>query len=217
MLCVVAMSTAYLLPMRAPSPVMITTADDAKATLTESLKYNKPLTEDGEKLVHTLVNSGAAPSTADKWWTGKFILISCNGLARTLRKMGGPLLDGSPVTMQICEDGSLEIETDMLVKGCATGLRFLGTAAIANDERLRLTLSATEFFEPSEEVGITKALNFCEETLRPTMPSDEQPASVAVAPIFSDETMLCTEAEETGTLVLLRNGQAYDVAKRRRG
>ena len=34
---------------------------------------------------------------------------------------GGPLLDGSPVTLLVGRDGSAELETDMLVLGCAAG------------------------------------------------------------------------------------------------
>ena len=75
--------------------------------------------------------------------------------------------------------GSLTIETDMLVAGCATGLRLFGSveAEAGADGGVRLLLDAHEFFEPSDEFGISKALRRCEEVLRPVLPSGESTRS----------------------------------------
>ena len=187
--------------------------------LCKALKYNKALTADGEALVQSLVDSACIADDAS-WWAGKCILRSCNTMGRALRKIGGPLLDGAPVTVLVEQDGSLEIETDMLVVGCATGLRIFGKVA-ADGPQLSVVLDGCEFFEPSEEFGISKALNKCESDLRPQLPADEdgRRAASTLTQIFGDGDMLVlrADAEDVGLLVLSRAEAEYDVAKRRRG
>lgn len=105
--------------------------------------------------------------------------------------------------------------------GCATGLRLFGTSAV-EAERLHVTLSGCEFFEPSEEFGITKALVKCEAELRPKLPSTAEPLTATLQAVFSDTEMLIARLEEDGEeggmlLVMARDEQAFDVAKRRRG
>ena len=143
---------------RAPPPSL--SLADTQEELCKALRYNKPFTEDSRALLQSLADSGSAPAAGEQWWTGKLILRSCSELAKALRAAGGPLLDGSPVTVSVSGDGEVELETDMLVLGCATGLRIFGTAE-ADGEQLRVSASETEFFEPSEEFGITKALVRC--------------------------------------------------------
>ena len=53
------------------------------------------------------------------------------------------------------------------------------------DEQLSIVLTSCEFFEPSEEFGITKALEKCEAELRPKLPSDEQRVATALTPLSS--------------------------------
>jgi hypothetical protein len=120
---------------------------DTEAKLCKKLAFNKALDAAGEELVQTLVDGGSPPEEGSDWWSGKYILRSCNELAKALRAAGGPLLDGAPVTVLVEQDGSLEIETDMLIKGCATGLRIFGQ--VAPGEQLEVTLNECEFFEPS--------------------------------------------------------------------
>jgi hypothetical protein len=129
-------------------------------------------------------------------------------------------------------DGSAELETDMLVLGCATGLRIFGEVVVEEGRggegaRLRLAANGCEFFEPSEEFGITKALVRCEEVVRPVLPSGESPFVATVQPAYSDGDTLCAsiemaEIELAGgegplRLLLSRDEAGYDVAKRRRG
>ena len=199
--------------------VRLSVPDETKEKILDALKYNKALTEDGEALLQTLVESETLPAAGDDWWSGKFVLRSCNTLGRALRAKGGPLLDGSPVTINIV-DGELEIETDILVLGCATGLRIFGSVA-ADGDRLQLSLKNPEFFEPNEEFGITKALEKCESQLRPQLPSHESPLTSTLEVLFGDEDMLCVKASVDGDddvmLVLSKDEAAFDVAKRLRG
>ena len=150
------LTSGLLLPRAAPlhprAPPPSLSLADAQEELCKALRYNKPFTEDSRALLQSLADSGSAPAAGEQWWTGKLILRSCSELAKALRAAGGPLLDGSPVTVSVSGDGEVELETDMLVLGCATGLRILGTAE-ADGEQLRVSASETEFFEPSEEFG----------------------------------------------------------------
>lgn len=200
----------------------LTALPDIKAQLTKSLKYNKPFTETSEGLVQTLVESGAAaPSVsgdAAGWWAGSFMLRSSNTIEKLLRSVGAPMLDGAPVTVTIGEDGLVELETDILVLSSATGLRVFGSVA-PEEEQLSIVLSSCEFFEPSEEFGITKALEKCEAELRPKLPSDQLRVATTLAPLFGDDDTLVlrADADNVGLLVLSRSQQEYEVAKRRRG
>lgn len=195
---------------------------DTKAAVVSALKYNKALTEEGNGLLQSLIETQTLPGAGEPWWKGKLILRSCNPLKMALKSRGGPLLDGAPVMVRIDDSGEVEVETDMLVLGCATGLRFFG-AAVVDGDALKVTLNACEFFEPSEEFGITKALNKCEAEVRPKLPSDEMPLTASLTAVFSDEEMLCVRASTDDTdaedmiLVLSRDDAAFDVAKRRRG
>ena len=65
----------------------------------------------------------------------------------------------------------------MLVESCATGLRLLGNVKAGGDGGVRVQLDAHEFFEPSDEFGISKALNKCKEVLTPLLPSGESTRS----------------------------------------
>jgi len=218
----------------APPRLSSLSFEETKASLCKKLLYNKRLDPQGEALLDALVDSGGqADALGEEWWAGKFILRSCHEFARALRAAGGPLLDGAPVTLLVGRDGSVELETDLLVLGCATGLRLFGEVAVGAAEEgqaeegqgevLRLTARGCEFFEPSEEFGITKALVRCEEVLRPALPSHESPLLATLLRLYSDGDTLClsieVEGESEGPLRLLlsRDEAEFDVAKRRRG
>jgi len=160
--------------------------------------YNRHITEQGLALIDDLVAS-APPVPGDKvWWLGRFVLQSSYVVAEALRDAGKwRLLDGAPVSVVTTgQDGHvLEIETDLLVLGCDTGLRISGSLqhdGIADDDAglLRITLDHSEFFEPSDEFGITKALNKCEAELRPQLPSKEAPLTATLRPEFVDDSMV---------------------------
>ena len=214
--------TVLVLFLAISQAAALTTAlTDVKAQLTKSLKYNKAFTETSEGLVQTLVDSAAAaPGVTGDYWAGKFMLRSSNAVEKLLRSVGAPMLDGAPVTVTVGEGGSLELETDILVLQCATGLRVFGSVAPEDDgsaAALSVVLSNCEFFEPSEEFGITQALEKCEAELRPKLPSDEQRVGTTLTPLFGDDDTLIFRADDVGLLVLSRSEQEYEVAKRRRG
>ena len=64
----------------------------------------------------------------------------------------------------------------MFVAGCAVGLRLSGSLA----EGQSAAFNRGEFFEPSEEWGITRAIGKCRDTLAAVMPS----CGLLVAPSF---------------------------------
>ena len=102
-----------------PSPAVTSTAEEeveAWPMIGGSSGYHRM----AGRLVTTPAVTAATPQAVDapmtgEWWAGKFILRSCHELACALRAAGGPLLDGSPVTLLVERDGSMELETDMLV------------------------------------------------------------------------------------------------------
>jgi len=99
------------------------------------------------------------------------------------------------VDIKVEQSGAIVIETDLLVLGCDTGLRVSGSlqhGMVPGDDTglLRATLDGTEFFEPSDEFGITKALNKCEADLRPIMPSKEAKRVATFKALFLDEAMM---------------------------
>ena len=198
-------------------------AAEAKASLIKSLLYNKAMPENGQDLIATIEAAGGN-SLPDEWWNGCFVLNSCREVAVAMRKRGGPLLDGAPVTMTVEEAGSkVTLETDMLVVGCATGVRIFG-AVVDKSAGSSITIEATdcEFFEPSEEFGITKALNKCEAELRPQLPSADAPVRMSFVPRYCDDEILVVAANvgdgaDPLTLVLTKDEAAVEVAKRRRG
>ena len=211
-------STIFVLVAAVSQAAALATAlTDVKSQLTKALKYNKAFTETSERLVQTLVDSGAAPSVSGDLVAGSFMLRSSNAVEKMLRSVGARMLDGAPVTVTVSEGGSLELETDILVLSSATGLRIFGS--IAPGEQLGVVLSSCEFFEPQEEFGITKALEKCEAELRPKLPSDEMRVATTLTPLFgdADTLILRADAEDVGLLVLSRSQQEYEVAKRRRG
>ena len=178
---------------RTPSPALVA-VEDAKASLLKKIAYHKPLGEDGEALIDSIIAEGsvAEATSPPDWWRGCFLLQTCNSLTKKLRGITGPLLDGAPVTVTVgAEDGAVHIETDMLVVGCATGWRVFGTASAGGDgATCEMTLDTAEFFEPSEEFGISKALDKCEAKLRPEMPSAEEPMAATLALRYADDDLL---------------------------
>ena len=198
---------------------------DAKAELLEQLKYNKPLSDACVNLIDGLVAAGGEAPPPEGWWRGAFILNSCNEFNRWLRKISGPLLDGAPVTVTVEEDGALHLETDMLVVSCATGLRVFGsvTSEPSHPESASVTLAACDFFEPSEEFGITKALEKCEEKLRPKMPSAAAPKTASLELRYADDDLILAwlraDGEEDRPLVISRvlDERTMEVMRARRG
>ena len=176
-------ASAAMLATEAPTSV-----DDAKATLLKQISYNKPLLDSGEEIISYLIESSS--ESQDKWWEGAFVMNSANLFNKALRAATGPLLDGAPVTVTVSpDDGKVHIETDMIVVGCATGLRIFGSMS-GSDATASVTLDKCEFFEPSEEFGITKALDKCEAELRPKLPSAETPMSATLNLRYCDDTLV---------------------------
>ena len=173
------------------------TIGEMKATLREKLLYNAKWSTEADALVESLLALSDAP--ADTMIPdGRYTLLSSGEFATTLRRatprFDTPLLPGAPVVAHI--DGEeLQVEAEMLVVGCATGLRLRGT--ITPDGRtLGVELQAGEFFEPSEEFGISKALKKCEEVLRPKLPTADAPLSATLEMMHLDDewVVLRTEA-----------------------
>ena len=177
-----------------------------KEKLVNSLLYNKPLTEEGKALFDELAEKPPPVPGDVVWWLGRYQMRSSHHLAEALKAAGGwRLLDGAPVLVKVTgEKGdALELEADLLVVGCDTGLRLTGSlqhGLLPGDDAglLRATLDAAEFFEPSDEFGISKALTKCEAELRPNLPSDSNKMSLTLRPVFVDEDV--TLLKETGKL-----------------
>ena len=188
--------SSHGLPAERRKSGILLSAADAKAALLEEVKYNKPLLNAGKENFDLLVQSDQQASGC--WWTGKFVLKTCNGLTRFLRKITGPLLDGAPVTITVDDTGAVHIETDMLVVGCATGLRMFGSAEGTEGGAATVVMGETHFFEPSEEFGITKALNKCEEQLRPKLPGGDAPMRAVLEPLFEDNELVLVNMKAEG-------------------
>ena len=198
------------------------TLSDQKVELLKGIMYNKPLDERGSELFD-LISDGAVVAPTD-WWLGGFVMNTCNDFSRSLRRVCGPLLDGAPVTITADKDGgAMLIETDILVLGCATGLRIHGSICSGDGDSVRIVLNDASFFEPSEEFGITKALVKCEEKLRPVLPSAEEPLEATLEPLYVDEDMVLARAsrldgDDEHRLVFSRLSDAAMVtARARRG
>ena len=135
-----------------------TTLDDTKEKLAQLLSYNKPYADEAAALVKVLA-SLSPPTEQQARRDGRYMLRSSGEFARTLRRatprFDTPLLDGAPVVI-IVEGEALTIETEMLVLGCATGLRLSGSV-VTDGAGLAASLTAGDFFEPSEEFGIVTA------------------------------------------------------------
>lgn len=130
------------------------TVKDAKARLVKGLLYNKRITDEGLALIQEL--AVRAPIIAGSWWTGRFVMSSSYLVADALKGLGmWRLLDGAPVSVAVTGEG-VELETDLLVLGCGTGLRVRGSlqlqSLIDGTDAVRVTLDCSEFFEPTEEV-----------------------------------------------------------------
>ena len=187
----------------------ITSEDDvseAKRGLESLLKFNREITDEGEQLFDELVRRAPpiASNGDNAWWLGRCQLLSSHLLTQALRDAGKwRLLDGSPVfvtTMPGEDGGQLEIETDLLVLGCDTGLRFTGRvrhhSSADGAELLSVVVDDSEFFEPSDEFGITKALKKCEAELRPKLPSDAHKLHATLRAVFADESMILLMEED---------------------
>ena len=192
----------------------------------KALLYNKPMPENGDELITCIMQSGSGASAPDGWWVdSSFVLNSCREIAVCMRDCGGPLLDGAPVTLTVEEGKHVTVETDLLVAGCATGARILGTVVdTSGTPAISLEATDCEFFEPSEEFGITKALTKCEAEVRPKLPNADAPLRMTVEPRYFDDELLILTATIDGiagsepmTLVLSKDEAAVEVAKRRRG
>ena len=130
------------------------TVKDAKARLVKGLLYNKRITDEGLALIQEL--AVRAPIIAGSWWTGRFVMSSSYLVADALKGLGmWRLLDGAPVSVAVTGEG-VELETDLLVLGCGTGLRVRGSlqlqSIVDGTDAVRVTLDCSEFFEPTEEV-----------------------------------------------------------------
>lgn len=183
-----------------------------KDAIVQALLYNKVPSDEIIAAMATMVDTGQ-PVADGNWCVGKYILRSSHVVASWLRDAGKwRMLDGAPVIVAVAGDGDVVLETDLLVSGCDTGLRIFGKLLPASDEGgiFDLTLNSSEFFEPSEEFGITKALKKCEAELRPKLPAKDASASMALRPVFVDDTMVLLREEgqpdqrNTMTLVLSR-------------
>ena len=131
------------------------TVKDAKARLVKGLLYNKRITDEGLALIEELAVR-PPPIIAGNWWTGRFVMSSSYLVADALKGLGmWRLLDGAPVSVAVTGEG-VELETDLLVLGCGTGLRVRGSlqlqSIVDGADAVRVTLDGSEFFEPTEEV-----------------------------------------------------------------
>ena len=131
------------------------TVKDAKARLVKGLLYNKRITDEGLALIEELAVR-PPPLIAGNWWTGRFVMSSSYLVADALKGLGmWRLLDGAPVSVAVTGEG-VELETDLLVLGCGTGLRVRGSlqlqSIVDGTDAVRVTLDKSEFFEPTEEV-----------------------------------------------------------------
>ena len=131
------------------------TVKDAKARLVKGLLYNKRITDEGLALIEELAVR-PPPLIAGNWWTGRFVMSSSYLVADALKGLGmWRLLDGAPVSVAVMGE-RVELETDLLVLGCGTGLRVRGSlqlqSLIDGTDAVRVTLDGSEFFEPTEEV-----------------------------------------------------------------
>lgn len=131
------------------------TVKDAKARLVKGLLYNKRITDEGLALIEELAVR-PPPIIAGSWWTGRFVMSSSYLVADALKGLGmWRLLDGAPVSVAVMGE-RVELETDLLVLGCGTGLRVRGSlqlqSLVDGTDAVRVTLDGSEFFEPTEEV-----------------------------------------------------------------
>jgi hypothetical protein len=131
------------------------TVKDAKARLVKGLLYNKRITDEGLALIEELAVR-APPIIAGSWWTGRFVMSSSYLVADALKGLGmWRLLDGAPVSVAVMGE-RVELETDLLVLGCGTGLRVRGSlqlqSLVDGTDAVRVTLDGSDFFEPTEEV-----------------------------------------------------------------
>lgn len=131
------------------------TVKDAKARLVKGLLYNKRITDEGLALIEELAVR-PPPIIAGNWWTGRFVMSSSYLVADALKGLGmWRLLDGAPVSVAVMGE-RVELETDLLVLGCGTGLRVRGSlqlqSLVDGTDAVRVTLDGSEFFEPTEEV-----------------------------------------------------------------
>ena len=155
------------------------------------------MTDEGKALFEELEANPPPVDGAFVWWLGRYQMQSSHLLAAALKEAGGwRMLDGAPVFVKVTGDEgkALELESDLLIVGCDTGLRLTGSlqhGMVPGDDvgLLRATLDATEFFEPSDEFGISKALAKCEAELRPKLPSSDQKMAITLKPVFVDEDM----------------------------
>ncbi|KOO22167.1 hypothetical protein Ctob_001135, partial [Chrysochromulina tobinii] len=177
--------------------------------------YNKRITDEGLALIEELAVR-APPIIAGSWWTGRFVMSSSYLVADALKGLGmWRLLDGAPVSVAVMGE-RVELETDLLVLGCGTGLRVRGSlqlqSLVDGTDAVRVTLDGSDFFEPTEEFGIAKALVKCEAELLPKLPSKDAPFTMLLRPTFVDEAILLLreteiepkERETPLTLVLSR-------------
>jgi len=210
-----AFEVRYMRPRNLRTAVSLSATAASAEELVKNLMYNRRISEQGLATVDELIASAPA-MPAEEWWLGRYILCSSYLLAEALRDAGKwRMLDGAPVFVTLAGSGGqphVEVETDLLVLSCDTGLRVSGFAELCGDEQagttLRLVLDRTEFFEPSDEFGITKALDKCEAELRPLMPSEAATITTTLQPLFVDERLLIlresSEEREPKTLILSR-------------
>lgn len=200
LLCYAAGAHALAVPGRAGVARASLSASDLADTKAKLRKWATKKRDVDDAALELLESLGAADSS-DAPLLGRFEVISCDALKAALKAARTPMQD---CIVLIDEAGSVTLEAESFVAACAVGIRFRGAVSAHEAER-RLKFSAVEFFEPTEEWGISRGLAKCEEALRPLAPSA---GGVELAPLrvrFADEDMCVLHGDgELGYVVLSR-------------
>ena len=144
----------------------------------------------------------------------------CREVAVAMRKVVAPC-STVPCDNTVEEAGSkVTLETDMLVVGCATGVRIFGAVVDKSAGSLLPSRRPTASFRAQRSWHL-EALNKCEAELRPQLPCADAPVRMSFVPRYCDDELLMVVANVGGgtdplTLVLTKDEAAVEVAKRRR-
>jgi hypothetical protein len=151
---------------RAAGPVL--SVSDAKQTLVKELRYSNSLSPAALQAFEELaaqpldLSWGAQPP-----WVGRFNLLGHDALASALKGVRAPLESAKLI---IASDGVLAAELDLFVGGAVVGLRLHGSVSADEEgERLRLRLQSAEWFEPSDEFGVSRQIALAREKLDGTL------------------------------------------------
>ena len=179
----------------------------AAEALQAELRYAFSLSSAACSAFEDLAGGAAAAGVPAVATAGRFKLLAHDALSSALKQARAPL-DAAAVAVR--DDGSLTAELDLLVGGAVVGLRLAGSLSAAPDAApLRLVFDSFEWFEPSEEFGVSRQIAMARERLDGAL-EGLKPYEAAIEVAFaSDALLLCRDTRLGGArLVLQRAGDS---------